>query len=112
KHPLHQILHYPPQQLPQPHKHQFHPNPPKPTQQQLPPKPPIKNPHTPQLLTPPLHHLTKHPPLHPHPIIQKQHIPFHKKPQFHPHLPPPTQQLLQKPQNPQKTTTTPTTKNP
>ncbi|WP_398574554.1 E domain-containing protein, partial [Staphylococcus epidermidis] len=89
KQPLHQITQYPPQQINPPHNHQFHPNPPKPTQHHLPPKPPLKNPHTPQLLTPPLHHLTKYPPLHPHPITSTQQIPFHNKPQFNPHLKPP-----------------------
>ncbi|WP_195831687.1 E domain-containing protein, partial [Staphylococcus haemolyticus] len=112
KDPVDEIVHYGGEKVPQGHKDEFDPNAPKGSEEEVPGKPGIKNPDTGEVVTPPVDDVTKYGPVDGDPIIEKEEIPFDKKREFDPNLKPGTEEVVQKGENGEKTTTTPTTKNP
>ncbi|TRL61691.1 Accumulation-associated protein, partial [Staphylococcus hominis] len=112
KDPVDEIVHYGGEEVPQGHKDEFDPNAPKGSEEEVPGKPGIKNPDTGEVVTPPVDDVTKYGPVDGDPIIEKEEIPFDKKREFDPNLKPGTEEVVQKGENGEKTTTTPTTKNP
>ena len=78
----------------------------------MPGKPGIKNPETGEVVTPPVDDVTKHGPVAGDPEVTKEEIPYETKREFNPDLPPGTENVKQPGKPGEKTTTTPTTKNP
>ncbi|MCQ9303746.1 plasmin-sensitive LPXTG-anchored glycoprotein Pls, partial [Mammaliicoccus sciuri] len=112
KNPVDEIVHFAPEAVPQGHKDEFDPSLPVDGTEEVPGKPGIKNPDTGEVVTPPVDDVTKHGPVPGEPIVTKDPIPFETKREFNPDLPPGTEQVKQPGKNGEKTTTTPTTKNP
>ncbi|MCH4482037.1 E domain-containing protein, partial [Staphylococcus haemolyticus] len=112
KNAVDEIVHFAPEKVPQGHKDVFDPEAPKDSVEEIPGKPGVKNPDTKEEITPPVDDVTKYGPVDGDPIIEKEEIPFDKKREFDPNLKPGTEEVVQKGENGEKTTTTPTTKNP
>ncbi|MEB7066707.1 E domain-containing protein, partial [Mammaliicoccus sciuri] len=112
KNPVDEIVHFAPEAVPQGNQDVFDPNLPENGTEEVPGKPGIKNPDTGEIVTPPVDNVTKHGPVPGEPIVTKDPIPFETKREFNPDLPPGTEQVKQPGKNGEKTTTTPTTKNP
>ncbi|MCG1652973.1 E domain-containing protein, partial [Staphylococcus epidermidis] len=112
KDPVDEIVHYGGEEVPQGHKDEFDPDAPKDSVEEIPGKPGVKNPDTGEEVTPPVDDVTKYGPVDGDPIIDKEEIPFDKKREFDPNLKPGEEEVVQKGENGEKTTTTPTTKNP
>ncbi|MEB6233933.1 E domain-containing protein, partial [Mammaliicoccus sciuri] len=100
------------EEVPPGHQDEFDPNLPPNETEEVPGKPGIKNPDTGEIVTPPVDSVTKHGPVPGEPIVTKDPIPFETKREFNPDLAPGTEQVKQPGKNGEKTTTTPTTKNP
>ncbi|MEB6200190.1 E domain-containing protein, partial [Mammaliicoccus sciuri] len=110
--PTDEIIEYGGEAVPPGHRDEFDPNLPVGETEEVPGTPGVKNPNTGEIVTPPVDSVTKHGPVPGEPIVTKDPIPFETKREFNPDLPPGTEQVKQPGKNGEKTTTTPTTKNP
>ncbi|WP_275590294.1 E domain-containing protein [Mammaliicoccus sp. P-M59] len=110
--PTNEIIEYGGEEVPPGHKDEFDPNLPEGETEEVPGKPGIKNPNTGEIVTPPVDSVTKHGPVPGEPIVTKDPIPYETTREFNPDLPPGTERVKQPGKDGEKTTTTPTTKNP